>query len=110
MMRKARYVVMGLFEKGFDGYSLMPLYAENSTIAKKILYSLVEDLPNGTLMKICICDENADGVNEVLKQVGYQEGPYDPGHHCKRLFTITDSPVASARRVFCTMNFQYCLV
>ena len=100
----------GTIRQGYDGYSLMPLYAENITIAKKILLSLVLDIPDGTILKIFICDENADGENEVLKNIGYEKQPYDPGHHGKRLFTVADSPVTSARRVFSTMNFQYSLV
>ena len=100
----------GTIRQSYDGYSLMPLYGENTTIAKEILHSLVLNIPDGTKLKIFICDENADGAEEVLKHIGYQKQPYDPGHHGKRLFTIADSPVTSARRVYSTMNFQYSLV
>ena len=72
----------GTIRQGHDGYSLMPLYGENTTIAKKILYSLVRDIPDGTKLKIVICDENADGVNEVLKHIGYENQPYDPAMTC----------------------------
>ena len=63
-----------------------------------------------SILKVCVCDDNAEGANEVLQYIGYEAKPYDPGHHVKRLYTIADSPVTSVHRVYSTMNFQYSLI
>lgn len=102
----------GCLRKNFDGYCVTPLYAEDKRTATKLLHDLVKNVPDGTLVKVVICDGNGE-ASGVMQNLGYD--PENPEASVRRMFVARrmfsqeDSPIAAVTKVYSTMNVQYSL-
>lgn len=96
----------GCITPGHDVYRVMPLYADNSSVASLLIQSLLSDIPEGKYIEVGYLDGNKNNVNTVFERFGKRG---EDIILCSRLYSKYEVSVPYSK-VYSLLNYQNCIV